>query len=131
MEGCIEIRNDSLASCIVLESKTKPLDIDAGQSVQIGNMGSEVATFQTITGMDPISLSEDAEQPVRYNAYKARSDDPVNAQQLMSDEDVRISLIHLQPKGYLPLKIHDPTTVSESQQILNFMTSLVLYKFVF
>ena len=115
MAGCIEIRYDSPASsCVVLESKTKPLEIDAGQYVQIGNMGSEVATFQTIAAMDPKFHPEDPELPVRFNAYKARPDDPVKAQQLLSDEDVRISWIHLQPKGYLPLKMHYLTTVREN-----------------
>ena len=77
-------------------------------------MGSEVATFQTIMAVEHIFPPEDHEKPVRFNAYKARPDDPVKAQQLLSDEDVRISWIHLQPKGYLPLKMHYLTTVREN-----------------
>jgi hypothetical protein len=34
-------------------------------------------------------------QLMSYNAYKARPDDLVNAQQLLSEKDGRISLIHL------------------------------------
>ncbi len=121
MEGCIEIKNDSfISNCTVLESKTKPLEIDAGRNIQIGNVGSGVATFQTITAMKSIILPEDHEQPMRYNAYKARPDDPVSAQQLVSEKDVRISWIHLHPKCYLPFKIHDPTTVSEQHISFNF-----------
>ena len=60
---------------------------------------SEVATFQTIMAVEHIFPPEDHEKPVRFNAYKVRPSDPVNAQQLVSNENVRISWIHLQPKG--------------------------------
>jgi hypothetical protein len=130
MEGCIEIKNDSfISNCTVLESKTKPLEIDAGRNIQIGNVGSGVATFQTITAMKSIILPEDREHPMRYNAYKARPDDPVNAQQIVSEKDVRISWIHLHPKCYLPLKIHDPTTVSEQHISFNF-SNLIFFFFL-
>nr|CAH0103571.1 unnamed protein product [Daphnia galeata] len=62
-------------------------------------MGSEVATFQTIMAVEHIFPPEDHEKPVRFNAYKVRLSDPVNAQQLVSNENVRISWIHLQPKS--------------------------------
>ncbi|XP_046457616.1 uncharacterized protein LOC124204583 isoform X2 [Daphnia pulex] len=127
MEGCIEIKNDSfISNCTVLESKTKPLEIDAGRNIQIGNVGSGVATFQTITAMKSIILPEDHEQPMRYNAYKARPDDPVSAQQLVSEKDVRISWIHLHPKCYLPFKIHDPTTIVLIKGRINIIKDLAV-----
>jgi hypothetical protein len=102
----------------VLDSKIKQLEIEAAVNIQIGNvLGRCIAKFQTIKAKKSILLPEDQEKPMMYNAYKARPDDPVNAEQFLSEKDLRISWIILQPMCYLPLKIHDPTTVSKKHNL--------------